>query len=101
MMWKLSNYLAEQGLHDGDLLVEITTATLASGTCSIPTKFQNGQVVALFANRCDTTTIAADGTGALALTSDLVVTNGAITVSTTVNTYSGNICVMIVAKPTV
>lgn len=89
----------ENGLHPGDLLVEIKTATLANGTVEVPTSFENGQIVAVFAMRNGLVTIAADGTGAIACASDLVVTSGAITVVTTVNTYALDITVLIIGRP--
>lgn len=89
----------EAGLHPGDLLMEIKTATFVNGTVEVPTSFENGQIVAVFAMRNGLVTIAADGTGAVACATDKVVTTGAITLVTTVNTYALDVTVLIIGRP--
>lgn len=97
----LRKFVNESGLHPSDILVEVGQATLASGTVEVPTGFANGTILGVLAMKNGTASIANDGTGAVALTSDCVVTSGAVTISTTVNTYAGTIFYAIFARPTV
>lgn len=94
----LRKWATEQGLHQSDVLIEFGQATLASGTVEIKTGFASSQIIGFLATRVDSAAVAANGSGALALTTDLVVTSGAITVSTTVNTYTGVIFYAIFAR---
>lgn len=97
----LRKFASEQGLHPSDILVEIGQATLVAGTVEVKTSFENGTLLGMVAMRNDNAAIAADGTGGIALTTDLVVTSGAVTLSTTVNTYTGVVFYMLFARPTV
>ena len=96
----LRKWASEQGLHPSDLLVEIGLATLVAGTVEVPTSFANGNIVGILAMRADNATVHAT-TGAHAYTSDLVVTNGAVTISSTVNTYTDQIFYVIIARTSV
>lgn len=76
-MWALRDVGAEVGHHAGDLYVEFAVATLVAGTAEVPTKFKDGNIVAVFAMRNDDATVNAGQ----AFLTDKVVTSGAITIS--------------------
>ena len=89
----LRNFGAEQGLHPGDLLVELTSVTFSSSaTATFVSQFAvDAQILAAFVGKADT-----------ASTVGFKVTwsSGTVTVTGSVSN-SETVYVMLIAKPTV
>ena len=76
-LFKLVSVMGDQGVHPGDILVEVKTATLSAGTIEVPTVFKNGNILAVIAVQ----NAEAGVNNNESFTSDGVVTAGAVTVS--------------------
>lgn len=75
-VFKLEQIGPHQGLSPTDILVEIKQVTLAAGTAECPTVFANGNIIAVQLTHVNNATVNAT----VALSTDMVVTTGAITV---------------------
>jgi hypothetical protein len=78
-VFKLQQVASSQGLHGGDILLELKQVTLASGTAECPTSFKNGQILAVFITDNSASITAVNSTVAFA--TDMVVATGAITIN--------------------
>ena len=78
-VFKLVQVASEQGLHGGDILVEVRHVTCSSGTVECPTVFKNGNIIAVIVTDNTSTITAVNSTVGFA--SDMVVASGAITIN--------------------
>lgn len=75
-VFRLEQLQSHQGLSPSDLLAEFQIVTLSAGTAECPTIFSDGDIVAVFLAHVNNATVNSAHT----LSTDRVVTNGAITI---------------------
>jgi len=90
-MWKLRSLQAESGTSPDDLLVEITAITFATTTsCSLPTKFADGNIIAVIPCKRSASAVLYSSTKA--------VSDGEITITSSVTNCAETIDVVVIGR---